>query len=88
MSSRDTEARGVKEGKLRFLLYPLAGRVEQGLHPPLHSFLISFSFNPALISFDTSGPAQASTSSRNDNVKDHLKRAQKQNYISAEPHHT
>lgn len=57
MSSGDVEARGVKEGKLCFLLHPLAGRVEQALFS-----YISFSFIPTLLSFfDTTGPAEATT---------------------------
>lgn len=72
VSSGDVEARGVKERKLCFLLYPLAGRVKQTLHPLFLFFsFISFAFLPTLLSFDTSVPVEASTGSRNDNVKDH-----------------
>lgn len=71
VSSRDTEARGVKEGKLCFLVCPLAGKVEQVLLLLFLFSFISFSFISTLLSFDTSGPAEASTGSRNNNVKDH-----------------
>ena len=43
MAPGDVEAVGVKEGKLWFLLYPLAGGVEQALLPLV---LISFSVIP------------------------------------------
>lgn len=43
VSPGDVEAVGVAEGKLWFLLYPLAGRGEQALLPLV---LISFSFIP------------------------------------------
>ena len=41
MAPGDVEAVGVKEGKLWFLLYPLAGGVEQALLPLV---LISFCY--------------------------------------------
>lgn len=72
MLSGDVEARGVKEGNVYFLLYPLAGRIEQVLLPLFLFSFISFFLFPTLLSlFDTRGPAEASAGSRDNDVKDH-----------------
>lgn len=64
-SSRDDEAKGGGQGKLRFLLCPLAGRVAFPFLSISHFFNV-----PALLSFDTCLPAEASTGSRDNNVND------------------
>ena len=77
MSSCDVDGRGVKQGLSCISFSPLASKVEQALLP-----LIPLPSSPSLIStrlsfLDTRGPAEASTGSGDDDVKDHLKRARK-----------
>lgn len=47
------------------------------MHPPLHFSCPPPSVIPSVRLFDTTGPAQASTGGRHNNVQDHLERLEK-----------